>query len=51
VSGLPVIWKMTSTARPFLEISPAFPAASGDLIAPTDGVVERRRTRSPTAAR
>ena len=51
VSGSPVIWKVTSAARPFLEICPALPGASGERIAATDGVLDRRATRSATAAR
>ncbi len=51
VSGSPVIWKITSAARPLFEICPAFPGASGERIAATDGMLDSRPTRSATAAR
>ena len=51
VSGLPVIWKVTSAARPFFESCPALPGENGDLMAATDGTLDRRATRSATAAR
>jgi hypothetical protein len=46
-----VIWKLTNAALPSLAICPWLPGASGDLMAATDGVCDKRVTRSVTAAR